>query len=379
MLARILAPLTRCRLRLVAVEWRATPLHLFCSRVRGNSDIYATPPQFHVVSCDEMTSETTINGVGWHLSCLFTLTLLMVGCSRPADPRIQGYVEGEFVYIAAPSAGKLVTLNTERGAQVTAGAPLFAIDDTPERALRAEAERRVAQARNKLEDARKGQRPSELESLAAQLQQAKTALNFSESELKRFTELAKSKTATAEEVDQKQNTRDQDRQRVTQLEADLSTAKLGAREDQIAAAIAEVQALEAAQAKSDWDLSQKRQTAGHAGLVFDTLYREGEWVAAGRPVVVLLPPANIKVRAFVPETQIGAIHPGDVAQVRVDGVPEPFAGKVSFISPRAEYTPPVIYSQESRGKLVFLVEIKFEPAVAAKLHPGQPVDVQWKQ
>ena len=69
---------------------------------------------------------------------------------------------------------------------------------------------------------------------------------------------------------------------------------------------------------------------------------------AGRPVVVLLPPDNIKVRAFVSETRVGTIRPGDNVQVAVDGVPKPFTGKVSYISPRAEYTPPVIYSQESR-------------------------------
>jgi HlyD family secretion protein len=94
-------------------------------------------------------------------------------------------------------------------------------------------------------------------------------------------------------------------------------------------------------------------------------------------VISLLPPLNIKVRAFVPESRIGAIHVGDGVRVRVDGVAEPIVGKVSFISPQAEYTPPVIYSQETRGKLVFMIEAVFEPAVAAKLHPGQPVDVEF--
>jgi HlyD family secretion protein len=98
-------------------------------------------------------------------------------------------------------------------------------------------------------------------------------------------------------------------------------------------------------------------------------------VAAGRPVVALLPPANIKVRAFIPEPLIGSIHRGDVLRVFVDGVPEPFVGKVSFISPQAEFTPPVIYSRESRAKLVFMMETVFDPAAAARLHPGQPVDV----
>jgi HlyD family secretion protein len=122
-------------------------------------------------------------------------------------------------------------------------------------------------------------------------------------------------------------------------------------------------------------LSQKSQTAPAAGLVFDTLYRPGEWVAAGRPVVALLPPENVKVRAFVAEARVGAIHPGDPVRVALDGVPRALPGKVSFISPQAEYTPPVIYSQESRGKLVFMVESVFDAAIAANLHLGQPVNV----
>jgi HlyD family secretion protein len=91
-----------------------------------------------------------------------------------------------------------------------------------------------------------------------------------------------------------------------------------------------------------------------------------------------LPPQNIKVRAFVPEVQIGAIHYGDIVRVTVDGVRDPFIGNVSYISPHAEYTPPVIYSRESRAKLVFMVEAVFDPATSAKLHPGQPVDVHFE-
>ncbi len=94
-------------------------------------------------------------------------------------------------------------------------------------------------------------------------------------------------------------------------------------------------------------------------------------------MVVLLPPQNIKVRAFVPETRIATIHRGDRVEVFVDGVKEPFVGKVSYISPRAEYTPPVIYSQESRSKLVFMIESVFDPTIAKKLHPGQPVDAKF--
>jgi HlyD family secretion protein len=79
----------------------------------------------------------------------------------------------------------------------------------------------------------------------------------------------------------------------------------------------------------------------------------------------------------VPETWLGAIHPGDGVTVSVDGAPHSFAGKVSYISPRAEYTPPVIYSKESRNKLVYMIEAVFDPESSAQLHPGQPVDVQF--
>jgi HlyD family secretion protein len=159
------------------------------------------------------------------------------------------------------------------------------------------------------------------------------------------------------------------------LQADLETARLGSRRDQIAAAEANARAAAAALAKAEWDFAQKHQNAPQAGLVYDTLFRQGEWVAAGRPVVVLLPPENIKVRAFVPETRIGTIQVGQEARVHVDGVAKPFLGNVTYISPQAEYTPPVIYSRESRSKLVFLVELRFDPEAAAQLHPGQPVDV----
>ncbi len=309
--------------------------------------------------------------------CALAALCILAGCSRTSADRVQGYVEGEFVYVASPYAGALKSLSVQRGDQVKTGDPLFTLDNEPEKAARDEAERRLMQARSSLEDARKGKRPTEIESAEAQLRQAQAALVLSEKELARQEKLLRTSASSVQDVDRARSARDQDRQRVAQLDADLVTAHLGSRIDQIAAAAANVKALAATLAKAEWDLSQKRQAAPEAGLVYDTLYREGEWVAAGRPVVVLLPSRNIKVRAFVPETLVGSIHSGDTVRVMVDGVPVPFVGKVSFISPKAEYTPPVIYSMESRGKLVFMIEAVFDPKTSSKLHPGQPVDVQF--
>ncbi|HEU4504818.1 MAG TPA: HlyD family efflux transporter periplasmic adaptor subunit [Nitrospira sp.] len=304
--------------------------------------------------------------------------VVLMACQRPPSDRVQGYVEGEFVYVASPFAGALEALAVRRGQQVREGEALFALERGSEKAARDEAERRLSQALANLEDARKGKRPTEIESLKAQLKQAQAALRLSRREVVRQEGLTTVPGAAVElEVDRARAARDQDRQRVAQLQADLDTALLGSRTDQVIAAEAEVRAREAALARAEWEFGQKRQQAPKSGLVFDTLYREGEWVPAGRPVVVLLPPENIKVRAFVPEKRLGTIHPGDDVQVAVDGVPKAFPGTVSYISPRAEYTPPVIYSQESRDKLVFMVEIVFDPQSAADLNPGQPVDVQF--
>ena len=312
-------------------------------------------------------------GVG----ALVAVLCILPGCRRPATNEVQGYVEGQFVYVASPQAGKLDGLDVERGTQVKAGGSLFRLESEPEKSARDEAQRRLEQARASLEDLKKGRRPSEIESLEAQLRQAQDASSLSQEELSRQEQLFASGATTTQSLDRARAARDQDRQRVTQLEAELKTAQLGARSDQVAAAEANVHALEAALTRDEWALAQKHQVAPQAGLVFDTLYRPGEWVAAGRPVIVLLPPQNVKVRAFVPQTRISTLHPDDRVRITIDGLSEPLTGTISFISPQAEYTPPVIYSRSNRGKLVFMIEVVFEPETAAQLHPGQPVDVQF--
>lgn len=311
------------------------------------------------------------------ISCLIGILSLLSGCGSSALNRAQGYVEGEYVYVASSVAGALERLDVHKGAQVKAGDVLFALETTPEKAARDEAQERLAQARANLEDAKKGKRPSEIASVEAQLKQARTAFKLSEEEFVRQGKMLLKKATSTQELDRARSARDQNRQQVALIEADLKTARLGSRQDQIAAAQANVRAMEAALTRAQWDLSQKCLTAPKSGLVFDTFYREGEWVAAGHPVIALLPPQNIKVRTFVPETMVGTIRYGDRVQVFVDGVSQPYSGKVSFISPQAEYTPPVIYSRENRSKLVFMVEAVFDLQTAAKLHPGQPVDVQF--
>jgi HlyD family secretion protein len=314
---------------------------------------------------------------GMRVFCMaVAVVFFAAGCAVEDPSMVQGYVEGEFVYVASPFGGRLERLSVNRGDRVETGALLFALEETPERADREEAWRRVDQASAELEDAKRGQRPSEIQTIQAQLEQAKASLILSGFELERQKKLITANVTSRRDFDVAQANYDGDRQRVAELEATLQTARLGSREDQITAAQDNLLAQQAALARADWNLSQKKQFAQEAALVNDTLYREGDWVPEGNSVVVLLPPKNVKVRAFVAQDMIGRVRLGSSAKILVDGVSVPFPGKVTFISPRAEFTPPVIFSRQMREKFVFMIELSVDPETAMKLHPGQPVDVQ---
>jgi HlyD family secretion protein len=125
-----------------------------------------------------------------------------------------------------------------------------------------------------------------------------------------------------------------------------------------------------------WRLQQRTVVAPVAARVADVMARPGETMAAGVPVVSLLPPPNIFIRFFVPESELAEIHRGDAVSFRCDGCPGDLIGTVSFIAPQAEFTPPVIYSESSRAKLVFLIEARPRPDQAAALNPGQPIEVR---
>lgn len=298
----------------------------------------------------------------------------LAACSNENDGLLQGWVEGEYVYVAAPLAGRLEVLAADKGGRVAAGDALFALESTPEAAAVAEAEERLVQARAQLEDLGKGARPSEVAALTAQLDQAVSARNLAATEYRRRRDLYDEQTISAEELDRARAEYLQTEQQVNRLQAELETARLGGRSDALDAARAEVAAQEARLAQARWNLDQKTVAAPRSGLVFDTYYDPGEWVPAGQPVVSLLPPENVVIRFFVPQDQASAISRGQALTVQVDGLGA-VPAHVTWISPQVEFTPPVIYSSRSRAKLVIMIEAEPDDSWSGELHPGQPVDV----
>jgi HlyD family secretion protein len=302
-------------------------------------------------------------------------TALLAGCGKNSAAAFQGYLEGEYVYVAAPLGGALTNLAVARGDSVKTGQLLFELERQSEADALAQAEKNLAQAQAQLDDLTKGKRPTEIASLAAQLAQAEANLKLSAVQLARQEKLAATDVGSKAELDQARAQNDANQAAVNQLTADLATAKLGGRADAVRAAQAAVEAQRAARDKAKWSSDQKQQFAPANAQVHDTLYRPGEFVAAGNPVVVLLPPGNLKVRFFVPQAKLPQIKVGETVSVQADGAVRAVNATVNYISTQAEYTPPVIYSRETRAELVFMIEAKFSPADAAELRPGQPVDV----
>jgi HlyD family secretion protein len=312
----------------------------------------------------------------YSLLFLCAVLLALTGCSRQKSAGYQGYLEGEFVYVGAPLGGQLEKLAVTKGARVAAGTPLFTLEHANELAAQRQAADQLRAAEARLADARKGQRPSELATLSARLAQARAAAELSHLDLARQKNLFETRVLAASDYDRARLTHEKNTRAIDELEALLTTAGLGGRSDALAAAEADVSAAAAAKTKTDWAVAQKSQSAPRAALIYDTLYREGEFVAAGNPVVSLLPAENIKVRFFVPEAEFAALTAGATVRIAITGRPAPLDARISYLSPSPEYTPPILYNRENRSKLVFMVEAVFNDATAARdLHPGQPVDV----
>jgi HlyD family secretion protein len=304
------------------------------------------------------------------------VVLAVAACTGPVGDTLPGYAEGDYVRIAAPATGTLARVYLKAGDPAPAGAPAFVLEQDAEQAGRAEALARLQRAQAQLANARKGSRPAELDAIRAQLAQAGADHALAQADLARQRQLRAARFVAPASVDAAQAAVARDQARVAELRARLRVARLGAREDDIAAAVQEQNAAAAQLALANWKLDQTARRVPQAGVVVDVYYREGELVPAGSPVVILLPPANIKARFFVPEAKIGMLSRGQAVSLQCDGCGAPIPAHISFIAPQAQFTAPLIYSLENRARLVFMVEARPAPAQAVRLHPGQPLAVR---
>lgn len=266
---------------------------------------------------------------------LVILLPLLAACTKKQDDAWLGYAEGDEALISAPQPGWIETLKVERGQAVHRGDLLFVLDDTREAAGRSQAVAALTQAR-------------------ASLSQEQANLGYTRTELERQDRLAQLGVGTPTQRDLARNSFQQSQARIGQLKAQIAE-------------------MEASLGSANYALSQREIVARTEGAVQDVYFREGEYVPAATPVVSVLPPGNIFVRFFVPESQLSRVRLGQRVRITCDGC-QPLEADVTFIASQQEFTPPVIFSTESREKLVFKLEARARGGL--KLHPGQPVQVR---
>ncbi len=304
---------------------------------------------------------------------LFT-ALWPFGDDAVQDARFYGYVEGRYVYVAPQSSGILETLSVTRGDTVKENAPLFSLDDNKQRVAMMKSLASLSVAEADLENESTGKRPAEIAVIVEQLRSAEAQLALAEVNYKRSSELASLDFVASSKLDQDHASRDAAAAAVDEQRAQLDVARLPARTAQLKAAKYQVRAAEQDVVRSEIDLAERLVWAPASGYVQETYYLPGEYVAAGTPVVSILPPGEIRFLFYVGEPQRAGLRLGTPVLIGCDGCAEPVRARISYLSSDAEFTPPVIYSLEDRSKLVFRAEAL--PDQPTTLLPGQPIDVR---
>lgn len=285
---------------------------------------------------------------------------------------LTGYIEGEPLYLAAPVSGTVRAVNVVRGQEVATGQALFTVDPSQVRAqydqAAAEAGAAVAQAA----DARKGQRPVELAVFEANIAAAEARARDARAALKRVEPLVRQGWYAPARLDDAKAAAEAADAQVRAARRQRDAAALGAREDQVRAADARVVQAQAAVTGASARLSDVSPTAPGKARVEDVFFHPGEWAPANQPILSLLPDERIKVRFFAPEQDLAAYRIGRTVRFSCDGCAAGLTARIEYVSPRPEFTPPVIYSREARDRLVYLIEAR----PSTRLNPGQPVDVE---
>jgi HlyD family secretion protein len=240
---------------------------------------------------------------------------------------------------------------------------------------RAELEARLEQMEAQVENLKAAvNRPEQIAVLQAAVDRAQAALKLSTVEHERQKILFSHGNASKAALDSATMARDRDKANLEEAKRQVQAGRIPSRIHEIGAAEAALMQARAGLEQIETRVTRQRVVAPAEGIIQDVYFRPGEMVNAGQPVLSLLPPENRKVRFYVPEPQLALFRLGAKVRVRCDGCPDGLWGRIFFISSREEFTPPVIFSDQERAKLVFKIEAKLEEK-ARELPLGLPVEI----
>ncbi|WP_115174514.1 HlyD family secretion protein [Legionella feeleii] len=301
------------------------------------------------------------------------LILMAANCGQQKERSYQGYVEGENVYLASPNSGRLMRLYVHRGDQVKKGQLLFSLDADPQILVVKQNEADLLEAQKLLNDLMQPRRSPEIAAIQAQIEQTDAQLKLAEIRVQRTQQLYAKQAIDKDSVDEAVALYKEQKQLKAQYESNLQLAKLGSRDEQIKAQQAQVISLTAKLAEAKWQLEQKTVYAPNDGFIFDTYYREGEFVGSEQSVLSLLPPENVRIEFFVPVQTLTRLRRGQEITFLCDGCMKTSEATINYISPEAQFIPPLVYSRDNSDKLVFRIKAKLKHP--SEFKPGQPVSV----
>ncbi|HTX51650.1 MAG TPA: HlyD family efflux transporter periplasmic adaptor subunit [Caulobacteraceae bacterium] len=278
---------------------------------------------------------------------------------------LSGYIEGEPLYLAPPISGQLTQVDVQRGDRVAVGAALFAVDARTLAAQGQEAAGQIRQASGTIAAAQ-----ATRAQLSAQAAAARADAEEADKEAFRAEHLLALGHGAVSQQDV-----DKARAAAEAARAQLLAAQrqVGAAAAQVATATGQLGSAQGAKADAAARIDQASQRSPVAARVEDVFFQPGEWAAANQPVVSLLPDDRVRLRFFVPEREVARYRIGARVRFACDACPTGLTATINYVSPSPEFTPPVIYSLQSRDRLVFLVEAR--PVNPRSLTPGEPVDV----
>ena len=286
-----------------------------------------------------------------------------------------GYIEGETLYIGPNEGERLASLSVAAGSNVKIGDPLFAMSTTLLDRSRDEAAARIAQLDAQVANLKASMnRPEQVAVLQAAMERAEAALTLSHSDYERQRKLFAEGHVSKAALDRAAMARARDEASLKETRRQMQVARMASRTQEIDAAEALQKQARAQLDALNLRIARQNVVAPAEGVIQDVFFRPGEVVNAGQPVVALLPPENRKVRFYVSEPRLHEIKLGGRMKVSCDGCANDLYGRVSFIANRQEFTPPVIFSDDERVKLVFKAEARLEGA-ARDLPLGMPVSV----
>ena len=307
--------------------------------------------------------------------CALTLIArILPACAAPSNAAV-GYIEGEYVNIAPIEVARVATAYVRRGDKLKAGDGIATLETTDAEIAVHNVEAALGQAQAELANILYGRRPEEIAAIDASLKAAQVQQDDAQRTLNRRKDLNSRGFASQADLDSAQTAYDVAASRVTELSANLAVARLPARDEEILSTRSKVEQAKSALDNARWRLDQRQLGAPSAGYVSDIIRRVGDVAGPSAPVVSFLPENAVKVKVYVPETALSSLALGQELNLRCDSCQKGLSAAITYIAREPEFTPPVIYSLESRQTLVYLIEARAANDKPLRLQPGQIVDV----